>query len=414
MLKIALISESPSVATGFGVNCRHLVQLLASLQHEVVCFGVCALGQPLDPAQYSCRIVPMPRDQRDALELLPAFLHDEQPDLLFVHYDLAAVSRFIVAARAAGWHGPIITHFVIDGIPFGEEYLAVLHTVAASITPTHSAAKYVQSCGIAHVLVAPHPVDPAVFQPLPHRALLRRGAGLDDRFVVGVFGRNVERKQQPRVMLALQSLKQCGRADEIVLYFHCQPNGEDPWLNSWDLRQVARQLDITDQVLLLDPAFSQLAGIPYAAHATYTSETRSAQRTPAIPTAYGYVERMNCCDLIVNVPYSGAFELVALESQLCGVPVAITNDHGAMAEVVGDSALLLEPIDIGIQSSGGRQAFVSHHTIAEAILTVQHDAELRTTLIARGQSNAARYTLESLRDAVAQSLAMAALTPVAR
>jgi glycosyltransferase involved in cell wall biosynthesis len=85
------------------------------------------------------------------------------------------------------------------------------------------------------VIAAPHPVDAGLFRPLPYRDALRRAAGLDGRFVIGVFGRNTERKQQPRVMMALQQLRARGKADDIIAYFHCQPTNEDPWLSSWNL-----------------------------------------------------------------------------------------------------------------------------------------------------------------------------------
>lgn len=405
-MKIAIISESPTVTTGFGVTCGYFVKLLAELQHEVVCFGVCALGQAFDPSDYPCRIEPMPRDQQDALTFLPAFLRDEQPDLVLINYDLGAVCRFIAAVREAEWRGPIITHFVIDGIPFDPERLDLLRTVAANITPTETAGRYARECGVESVLVAPHPVDRAVFRPLPEREALRRAAGLTDRFVVGVFGRNVERKQQPRVMLALQQLNQSGDGEGIVLYLHCQPRYEDPWLNSWNLDQVARQLGIADQVLFPQPDFRQLSGIPYQRRAAMPDAAQEIAR-PAMPADYSYVERLNCCDLIVNVPYAGAFELVLVEGQSCGVPVAVTNDRGTMAEVVGDGALLLEPVDVGIHSAGGYQHFVAASTIAAAIRDVRNNPELRPALVERGFANVARYTIDPLRQAVRQALEIA-------
>jgi glycosyltransferase involved in cell wall biosynthesis len=407
-MKITLISESPTVATGFGVNCRHLTKLLAELRQEVVVFGVCAQGLPFDPAAYPCRIVPMPRDQREAIEFLPGFLRDERPDVLFIHYDLGAVCRFMLAARAAGWAGPIVTHVVVDGIPTDEDYLAVLRGAAASITPTHAAARYLRDSGMPNVLAAPHPIDPAVFRRLPERGQLRSAAGLADRFVVGVFGRNVERKQQPRVMLALQQLRQAGQAGGLVLYLHCQPKSEDPWLSSWNLPSLARQLDIADQVLFPQEDFRQLAGIPYQRPPGAPPVPEPVPGAPpTMPAGYSYVERMNCCDLLVNAPYSGAFELVAIEGQLCGVPVAVTDDAGPMAEVVGDSAILLEPVDVGIHSSGGRQHFVAPRTIAAAIDRVRGDAGLRADLVRRGFDNAARYTMEPLRQAIAQVVELA-------
>lgn len=406
-MKIAIISESPSVTTGFGVTCGYFVKLLAELQHDIVCFGVCALGQAFDPADYPCRIEPMPRDQQDALTFLPAFLRDEQPDLVLINYDLGAVGRFIAAVREAEWRGPIVTHFVIDGIPFDPDCLDVLRTVEANITPTETAARYARQCGLESILVAPHPVDPAVFRRLPEREALREATGLADCFVVGVFGRNVERKQQPRVMMALQQLKQSGVGDDIVLYMHCQPRYEDPWLNSWNLDNVARQLGVAEQVLFPQPDFRQLNGIPYQRRTPATPTAALQTARPAMPGDYSYVERLNCCDLIVNVPYAGAFELVLAEGQSCGVPVAVTNDRGTMAEVVGDGALLLEPVDVGIHSAGGYQHFVAASTIAAAIAAVRDDPELRQSLIERGLANVARYTIEPLRQAVRQALTIA-------
>jgi hypothetical protein len=175
-MKIALISESPSVATGFGIHARHLTRMLADMGHETVVFGVCADGQPFDPTRYPCRIVPMPRDQKEALPLLPAFLITEQPDLIFIHYDLGAVARFAAAIRSAGWTGPMICHFVIDTIPFDRDLMQVLRDFRAAMTPTRAAANYCALLGIPNVIAAPHPVDARLFRPLPYRDALRRAA----------------------------------------------------------------------------------------------------------------------------------------------------------------------------------------------------------------------------------------------
>jgi glycosyltransferase involved in cell wall biosynthesis len=401
-MKIALISESPSVATGFGIHARHLTRMLADMGHETVVFGVCADGQPFDPTRYPCRIVPMPRDQKEALPLLPAFLITEQPDLIFIHYDLGAVARFAAAIRSAGWTGPMICHFVIDTIPFDRDLMQVLRDFRTAMTPTYAAANYCASLGIPNVIAAPHPVDARLFRPLPYRDALRRAAGLDGRFVIGVFGRNTERKQQPRVMMALQQLRAQGKADDIIAYFHCQPTNEDPWLSSWNLLHVADHLGVADLVLFPQRDFQQLAGIPYDADAPPIDGLPPAR--PAIPPGCTYVERLNLCDLVVNVPHSGAFELAPLEAALCGVPAAVTNDRSAMAEVVGDGAYLLEPIDSAIHSSGGWQHFVGACTIAKAILEIKENAALRAELIRRGRANALRYTDEPLRRGLREAL----------
>jgi len=402
-MKIGLISESPTVATGFGVNARHLLRVLAEQGHETVVFAVCAVGLPFDPARYPCRIVPMPRDQREAIEHVPAFLRDERPDLLFVHYDLGAAARFIGACRAAGWRGPIVTHVVLDGLPFSRRAVEPLATTQATITVTRAAAEYLRSRGVPSTLVAPHPLDHSIFRPLPDRAELRRGAGLDGRFLVGVFARNTERKQQPRVMQALARLRRDRAADDITLYLHCQPRDEDPWMQCWDLAEIAEELEIRDRVWFPGPGFQQLSGTPYHPPARGLAPPEDGG-APGFPERYSYVERLACCDMVVNVPYNGAFELSAIEAQACGVPVAITDDRGPLAEVVGDSALLLPPADVGIHSTGARQYFVAPQTIAEAIWKVRTDAAARAALVERGFANAARYTYAPLRLALAQAI----------
>ncbi|GAB4110633.1 MAG: hypothetical protein Fur005_12330 [Roseiflexaceae bacterium] len=403
-MKIALISESPSVTTGFGVHANHLVHALKTLGcHDLVVFGVCAEGQPFDPAAYPCRIIPMPRDQMDALPRLPAFLAAEQPDLLLIHYDLGAVSRFLQAAREAGWQGPTIVHFVIDGIPFSPSLLATLQQVDAALTPTYAAARYCQSLGLDHVIAAPHPVDATLFQPLPNRTALRAAAGVSDRFVVGMFGRNVERKQQPRALMALQQLRAWGQAEDVLLYMHCQPTNEDPWLNSWNLPEIAERLGVADLVRFPQAGFRQLSGIPYQQPQATTAE--DAPSTPNIPAAYTYVERINLCDLVLNVPYAGAFELAPIESGLCRVASAVTNDHGAMAEVAQGS-WLLEPADTGIHSAGGWQHFVGAETIAKAIVALKQDRQLLANLSERCYQNAQRYASTApLEQGLRQALA---------
>ncbi|MDZ4719627.1 MAG: glycosyltransferase family 4 protein [Roseiflexaceae bacterium] len=404
-MKIGLITESPTVATGFGTRARLLINLLAALGHETVVFAISAINQPFDPADYPCRIVPIARDQLVAIEMVGSFLAVEQPDVLFVHYDLSTACWYIERARADGWNGPVMTHFVIDSLPVSRDLLDVLRTVDVAITPTVTAASYCASAGIEHVIAAPYSVDQSIFHPLPNRAELRRAAGLRDRFVVGVFGRNVERKQQPRVMLAIQRLVQAGLGNDIVLYLHCQPKNDDPWLSTWNLHDVAEQLGLADRVLFPPPEFRQLIGIPYQSDATDLDMTTIATPDrPQIPSEYGYVERLNLCDLVVNVPYNGAFELASIEAQSCGIPVAVTNDRGAIVEVAGDGAILLDPIDIAIHSSGGRQFFVSAQTIADAILEVKQNPILRADCIRRGAINASRYHIDVLADAIRRAL----------
>jgi glycosyltransferase involved in cell wall biosynthesis len=82
--------------------------------------------------------------------------------------------------------------------------------------------------------------------------------------------------------------------------------------------------------------------------------------------------------LIFPSLYEG-FGLPPAEAMACGCPVAASN-VGAVSEVCGDAALLFDPTDVD--------------AIADAIVRVTSDAELRERLRADGLLQAARFTWE--------------------
>lgn len=83
--------------------------------------------------------------------------------------------------------------------------------------------------------------------------------------------------------------------------------------------------------------------------------------------------------LLFPSEYEG-FGLPPLEAQACGIPV-IANAVTAMPEILGDSALLIEPTD------------ESWH---DAILTVLTNNSLKETLIQKGFENIKRFSFDTL------------------
>jgi glycosyltransferase involved in cell wall biosynthesis len=116
-------------------------------------------------------------------------------------------------------------------------------------------------------------------------------------------------------------------------------------------------------------------------------------------SALSYVDRINCCDVVVNVPHSGDVEQAILEAQACNVSLVHTDDDGIMSEAVGGGGILLPGCDIGTGRCGERIHHVAPSGIADAVASVLLDDQLRSTLRKAGLDNAARYTWVPLQDA---------------
>jgi glycosyltransferase involved in cell wall biosynthesis len=77
--------------------------------------------------------------------------------------------------------------------------------------------------------------------------------------------------------------------------------------------------------------------------------------------------------------YEG-FGLPVLEAMACGTPVVCSN-VSSLPEVAGDAALLVDPLDTG--------------NIAESMARVLQDVGMQQDMVARGRSQAARFTWET-------------------
>jgi glycosyltransferase involved in cell wall biosynthesis len=170
-----------------------------------------------------------------------------------------------------------------------------------------------------------------------------------------VFAKNEERKQIPKILLALHYLVYNLKQTNILLYLHTQAK---PDLNKgWDLENIVTRLKLTKFVIFTAISFKQDKGI----------EGGVAGQADQL----SYIERINTCDVIVNIPFSGGFELCNIEAQACGIPLITINDDGNIKEVVGDSALLVSPAMKNIWGNGAEIFMVNEIELAQYILNVK-------------------------------------------
>ncbi|MBP1684273.1 MAG: hypothetical protein H6Q33_416 [Deltaproteobacteria bacterium] len=88
------------------------------------------------------------------------------------------------------------------------------------------------------------------------------------------------------------------------------------------------------------------------------------------------------------------FGLPVAEAMACGVP-AIASDRSALAEIAGDAALLVDPLDF--------------EAIATALQRIAASADLRAELARRGRARAARFNWDTTAAAVWRALSQIAV-----
>jgi glycosyltransferase involved in cell wall biosynthesis len=89
------------------------------------------------------------------------------------------------------------------------------------------------------------------------------------------------------------------------------------------------------------------------------------------------VKEYQAADVFVYPSLYEGFGLPVVEAMASGVPV-VTSDRGALPEVAGDAALIVDPCDAT--------------AIADAILRIAEDRDLRQTLRTRGLARAHQYS----------------------
>lgn len=374
---VAVLSDSPTVTTGFGRTTRHMASALARASHQVDCFGIKARPTDVPPEPLPYRVWPADRGGPWS-ETLPAFFKATQPDVLLLNMDAYNAVECLAECRDAGWRGPTVSYVCFDGIPVGRRYLEAQRSCDAVWATSQMGARYLRSSGIQVEGTAPPGVDGRVFRPLLDRDALREQAGLaGDDLLIGAFATNTERKQLPRVLRAFSHLIPQVGDRSPRLYLHCRPRG------FWDLDELAETLGIADKVLFPgQDDFDEQRGVP-------ASAARAAR--PAPGSDLTYVERLNCCDVVINLPHSGDVEQVILEAQSCGVPLVHTDDGGVMAEALGDGGLAVASCDVGTGRFGQPLHHIAPADAADALQRVLTDPSLRAHLVAAGEENAATY-----------------------
>jgi glycosyltransferase involved in cell wall biosynthesis len=391
-MKICILSHPANWTTGFGITCYKIATGLSKNGYQVYCAGFSfGIVSPEETAQTNANFtIWNGNKEKTELEAVGNFIKEVEPDVIILNFDIGAVVYFLNLLKLNNVKQKIFAHTVLDGFPASEKFIAALAEIEGVIVPTQATKKYLKSAGLKNVHYAPHGVDTGEFFPMD-KGVIRKKINLNIKkdFIIGVFGKNDERKQIPRVLLALHHLIYNLKQKNIYLYIHSETQRIVG--TGWDLEFIAGYLKLKNHIIFTEKSFKPQIGI---------EQGGSAAQQDTANKALTYLERINMCDVIVNVPFSGGFELCTVEAQACGIPLITINDNGNIQEVAGEGALLVEPKIKNIWINGAFIHYVDEIDVAEKILLLRNDKALQQSLKEKGLNNIKRYTWRHLEKAI--------------
>lgn len=399
--KVALVSDSPTITTGFGVVTRMVGAGLKNLGYQVVSFG---LQDPIlqprndDPWMIwrGCRHDP------SNWNAFSDFFSAEQPSVVYLNYDLGNIRAMLDRMRQLNLSAPIIAYFPVEGVPVNEQFIETIRLLrlmnGTPVTYTKTGVKAIMDASGPKVQWAYHGCDHARFRRLSEaeRDQMRFAVGWHDKFVCMMCGRNKRTKGFGALLDTAAALRKQGA--NVVWYLHTNP--DDGILNSSaPLRQMVHQRGLDDVIFFPPDLGSQTHGIPYD-EPPFTGQVPDTDDIMVVRECnmhtLSMIERYNLADLYVNLSEVEGFGLPPLEAMGCGVPVLSVDDNGVQREVLGDAPFYVGVSHWDTWHTGARLAQVNPNKVAQAILELMYDPGRLGEMSKQSSAQHAKYKWSDL------------------
>lgn len=353
-MKIGIISDSPVLTTGYGVEVKYLADEFHRMGAQPVCLGLHQrFSGPEKNLPYPV-VVPHAGSGPGFTSIGP-FLVEQKPDVVLVDHALHTCRIVVDAIRDSGVRVPTLIWYTMEGMPPYKEWIRAV--VLADRALSHNRVGAVEANRLAGVPVrwVPAAVDHTLFHPLerPERERVRQLLGWSGKFAVMFLGRNMWSKQHAVIVEAMSLLKKKEDRD-IILYLHCKPF-EQFREGGWDLTDLATRFELKDRVFFPEGLSDQRFGLP-------------ASGTVELP---GLAARYAAADIFCSPSAVEGFGLALLEAMASGLPVLHPDDGGAMNEMTADAGWRIPVHDRYTIAWGSTYVKVSPRAVANAIREVR-------------------------------------------
>jgi len=250
-MKIAILSDSPMIPTGYRNQSLQLAQHLTKKGHEVHYMGNAYMGMTLNNFELydgtKCNFKLYGELQHSYFKnQISHILKTNMIDRFIILLDTFMLFPWFMDIDTA----PAKTFFWFPtdgggGLPKGCEN--ILRKIDAPVCISRFGQKQVKDYHNMDVEHIPHGVNTQAFKKLDQtkRNELRAKYGLQDKFVIGVVARNQPRKNLDRTFKAMSLIKD--KMPNAMLFMHCDP--DDPAQPIWQMRSLIQKFNLENRVV---------------------------------------------------------------------------------------------------------------------------------------------------------------------
>lgn len=427
-MRIAVISDHLAAKTGFSVATRPFVDKFLDLGWDVHYYGI--IGQNLEYHDKRVKMVECPSDENMIPEgLMRNWLLEVRPDIVFAVRDPGTLNDWcdkkngIVDAWTQINSGMVdaplfktVFYIPIEGLPMSRTF-----NIGFSCAQMTRGALVFYTPGAMEVVNATFPhVDcrkEFVYHGLDHfpenaysqddRDLLRRMAGIEDRFIVTSVGANKRTKGLVETIYTARAYKELTRGKgKAIFYLHTE--AYDPIFGGHDLHGLAMQYGVSD-ICIFKPRRNVTEGKSVFDGVPVTSDSiidtlidfeksgfipQTKEDAYSVLKTYGLTEIFAMSDVYLDLSTVEGWGLPVGEAMRFGLPVIGVSDLGVRDEIYGADRIIIQPEDEELWDtlgSGARLVKARPSDVAKTIGMIEIDRSILTRAIEAGKARSSRY-----------------------
>ena len=356
-MKIVTFGDSPHTISGFGTALRFLDTYLHNVGHEVYHIGFQSFGQEMIASTgdtiLGYKLLPNIGGKRFGEDAWKFWLPKKQPDVFLTLADfwmLIDLFRNDVEYPWCGW-------YPIDGYPLTDQLKEMLKKLDYRVCMSNWGAEMVRKEGFTTYHI-PHGVDTSIYYPRNKKEndFTRDILGIPRKcLLLGVFGRNQDRKKHPQAIKILKKLREERPDLDIRMLLWMDRRDTE----GWDMEFVVKRFGFEIGKDVFFPPTDIMPNFMYGAPSELMAEI------------------MSCCDIKLDTTGGEGFGLTLVESLACGTLV-IATDYTTPREILGDFTCGL-PIKVAMYDLGNAgvdRALVDvEHGASQVLWAIEHPDE---------------------------------------